>query len=60
LAYPFQICYRGITTPSEVAARIDANPVRVLNLAGNRECTAPGIGERVERFMLEVLRSRAR
>jgi hypothetical protein len=28
--------------------------------AGNRESTTPGIGERVERFLLEVLRRLAR
>jgi hypothetical protein len=54
---PFPICYRGVTTPSEVAALIGAHGIRVLNVAGNRESSNPGIGER---FMLEVLRRLAR
>jgi Circularly permutated YpsA SLOG family len=41
----------GLTGPSEVAAWIVAEGVRVLNVAGNRESTEPGIGERVERFL---------
>jgi hypothetical protein len=30
--------------------------VRGLNVAGNRESKAPGIGDRVERFLAEVFR----
>jgi hypothetical protein len=30
--------------------------VRVLNVAGNRESRAPGIGARVERFLADVFR----
>jgi hypothetical protein len=30
--------------------------MRVLNVAGNRESRAPGIGERAERFLCEVFR----
>jgi Circularly permutated YpsA SLOG family len=50
----------GLTRPSDVAAWIGAEEVRVLNVAGHRESTQPGIGERVERFLLEVLRRLAR
>jgi hypothetical protein len=35
---------------------IEAEEVRVLNVAGSRESRAPGIGDRVERFLLEVFR----
>lgn len=40
----------GLIEPSDVAARIEAEKVRVLNVAGNRGSTEPGIGERFERF----------
>ena len=53
---PFQIVYNGITKPSQVVAWIGEKGVKVLNVAGNRESTTPGIGERVERFMREVFR----
>jgi hypothetical protein len=46
----------GLTRPSDVAAWIEAEEVRVLNAAGNRESTEPGIGERVERFLAAVFR----
>jgi hypothetical protein len=46
----------GFTRPSEVAAWIVAEEVRALNAAGSRESRAPGIGERVERFLIEVCR----
>jgi hypothetical protein len=49
-----------LTQPSEVAAGIEAGEVRVLNVAGNREGTEPGIGERVERFLVAVFRQLAR
>src|SRR4051794_12717986 len=40
--------------PSEVGDRIARRGFGTLNLAGNRESKAPGIGERVDRFMAEV------
>jgi len=46
----------GETRPSHVAAWIATEGVKVLNVAGNRESTAPGIGARVERFLLEAFR----
>jgi hypothetical protein len=49
----------GQTQPADVVAWIEADEagkVRVLNMAGNRESTEPGIGERVERFLLVTLR----
>jgi hypothetical protein len=53
---PFQIVYNRITRPSQVAAWIGEKGVKVFDVAGNRESTTPGIGERVERFMREVFR----
>jgi hypothetical protein len=43
-----------------VAAWIEAEVVRVLNVAGNRQSTEPGIGERAERFLVAVFRQMAR
>jgi hypothetical protein len=42
--------------PSDVAEWIRSRGVKVLNVAGNRESAAPGIGARVERFLREVFR----
>jgi hypothetical protein len=42
--------------PSHVAAWILEQKIRVLNVAGNREPEEPGIGERVERLLGQVLR----
>jgi Circularly permutated YpsA SLOG family len=42
--------------PSQVAAWISESPIRVLNVAGNRESKAPGIGHSVERFLTELFR----
>lgn len=44
----------GLTHSPDVAAWILAEEVRVLNVAGNRESTEPGIGERGERFLVAV------
>jgi hypothetical protein len=44
------------TPPSDVAAWIVAEELRVLNVAGNRESKAPGIGARAERFLIAVFR----
>jgi hypothetical protein len=41
--------------PSHVVAWISQNQVRTLNVAGNRESDEPGIGERLERFLGQVL-----
>ena len=35
---------------------LDNNDVNALNVAGHRESVCPGIGARVERFMLDLLR----
>jgi hypothetical protein len=51
---PVYLVNEVLTQPSEVAAWIEAAEVRLLNVAGNRECTEPGIGERVERFLVAV------
>jgi hypothetical protein len=51
---PVYLVIEGLTQPAEVAAWIEAEEVRVLNVAGNRESTEPGIGERVERFLAAV------
>lgn len=53
---PFLIVYQFFTRPSEVATWVESKGVRVLNVAGNREGVNPGIGARVERFMLAVFR----
>jgi hypothetical protein len=58
-AYPLLIVHTGATTPSHVVTCIRMNKIRVLNVAGNPESSSPGIGERVERFMLAVLRKLA-
>jgi hypothetical protein len=39
------------TWPSDVVRWIQANGWTSLNVTGNRESTATGIGERVERFL---------
>ena len=41
--------------PSHVASWILENKIRTLNVAGNREAEEPGIGDRVERFLGQVL-----
>jgi hypothetical protein len=41
--------------PSHVAQWIAENRIRTLNVAGNRESEEPGIGDRVERFLGQVL-----
>jgi hypothetical protein len=56
LGLPVYEVIDGLTRPSDVAAWIVAEEVRTLNVAGDRESTAPGIGERVERFLVAVFR----
>jgi hypothetical protein len=51
---PVYLVIEGLTQPADVVAWIEAEEVRVLNVAGNRESTEPGIGERVEPFLVEV------
>lgn len=46
----------GFTRPSHVTSWIVEHKVRVLNVAGNRESKALGLGDRVERFLGDVLR----
>jgi hypothetical protein len=52
-----------LVTPSEVVLASDVvewlcrNPqIKCLNIAGNRESKNPGIGERVERFLISVFK----
>jgi Circularly permutated YpsA SLOG family len=42
--------------PSELADWVARRGFGTLNVAGNRESKAPGVGARVERFMAEVFR----
>jgi hypothetical protein len=53
---PFLIVYQGATRPGEVRDWIVAKGIRTLNVAGNRESKAPGIGDRVERFLAAVFK----
>jgi hypothetical protein len=41
--------------PEHIATWIVENQITTLNVAGNREGEEPGIGDRVERFLAEVL-----
>jgi hypothetical protein len=41
--------------PAHVATWIVENRVRTLNVAGNRETDEPGIGDRAERFLGQIL-----
>ena len=41
--------------PSHIVAWITENEIRTLNVAGNHESEAPGIGVRVEQFLGQVL-----
>jgi hypothetical protein len=43
-----------LTRPSAVASWIEAEEVRVLYVAGDRESSSPGIGERTYRFLVSV------
>ena len=44
--------------PSHVATWIMKNKIRTLNVVGNRENEEPGIGDRVEGFLGEILTAR--
>jgi hypothetical protein len=50
------VVFGGLTRPSVVRDWIATHRVRTLNIAGNREGSNPGIGERVEAFLAEVFR----
>jgi hypothetical protein len=56
LGMPEFIVIDGMAKPSDVAAWIEAEEIRTLNVAGNRESSSPGIGARVEVFMVAVFR----
>jgi hypothetical protein len=43
-------------SPEEAAAWVVAHAIRTLNVAGERESTAPGIGARVEAYLADLLR----
>jgi Circularly permutated YpsA SLOG family len=51
---PVYLVIEGLTQPADVVAWVEAEEVRVLNVAGNRESTEPDIGDRVERFLIAV------
>lgn len=42
--------------PAAMARRLEELGVRTLNVGGNRESSAPGIGAWVERYLVEVFR----
>ena len=55
-AKPCMPVYPGASfEPCQVATWIAENKIGTLNVAGNREQEEPGIGDRVERFLGEVL-----
>jgi Circularly permutated YpsA SLOG family len=53
---PVLVIQLGEQRPSDVKKWIDTHKYRVINVAGRRESLAPGIGERVERFLADVFR----
>jgi hypothetical protein len=56
LGKPCLTIYPGAAfRPAHVVAWIDQNRVRTLHVAGNRERDEPGLGERVEAFLVLVL-----
>jgi hypothetical protein len=56
LGKPYMPVYPGAAfEPSHVTMWIIENAVKTLNVAGNREGEEPGIGEKVERFLGDVL-----
>lgn len=48
--------WRNPKTAEELAFVIRESRIEILNVAGNRESSQPGIGRRVEEFLLEALR----
>ncbi len=55
LGRPVFLVAAGVTRPSDLTTWLVVNRVEVLNVAGNRESTQPGIGVRVERFLIAAL-----
>lgn len=53
---PMLVVEPGVTTPRMVADFLTSNRVRTLNVAGPRESTSPGIGERAEAFLSRLFR----
>ncbi|ODU02549.1 MAG: hypothetical protein ABS79_00295 [Planctomycetes bacterium SCN 63-9] len=47
---------RSWPTAADAAAMLAAMPHRIVNIAGNRESAAPGIGEWVRTYLVEVFR----
>jgi hypothetical protein len=45
-----------LSTPRSIADWILESQIRVLNIAGSRESRAPGIGTKVEAFLMVVFR----
>ena len=60
LGRPLLVVEAGTTTPADVRAWIVEAGIRILNVAGNRESTEPGIGARAEVFLTRVFRSARR
>jgi len=56
LGRPTMLVYGGTTRPSEVRAWVEKAGIKTLNVAGNRESTSPGIGDRVEAFLRRAFR----
>jgi hypothetical protein len=56
LRKPCLLIYPGASfEPAHAVAWITENSIRTLNVAGNRESEEPGIGDRVEEFLGQVL-----
>jgi hypothetical protein len=56
LGKPCMLIYPGVSfEPSHVAAWVADNTIRTLNVAGSREGEEPGIGDRVEQFLGQLL-----
>lgn len=47
----------GVTRPHEAAEWVVARKIQTLNVAGNRESSDHGIGDRAERFLTAVFRA---
>ena len=56
LGKPYMLVYPGASfAPAHVVTWIIENKIRTLNVAGNREDEEPGIGDRVQWFLGQVL-----
>ena len=56
LGKPCMLIYPAATfAPSHVAAWVRSTQIETLTVAGNREAVEPGIADRVERFLAQVL-----